>query len=120
MKTIIKLEEIGMLGLSIYAFSLLNFEWWWFPVLILAPDISMVGYIVNTSVGALIYNFVHHKGVACVVLLIGFYFNLPIVELAGIILFGHSSMDRLFGYGLKYADDFKHTSLGWIGKENKN
>ncbi|WP_206365138.1 DUF4260 family protein [Sphingobacterium corticibacterium] len=23
-------------------------------------------------------------------------------------------MDRIFGYGLKYLDDFKHTHLGWI------
>ena len=24
-------------------------------------------------------------------------------------------MDRMFGYGLKYDDAFKHTHLGWIG-----
>jgi hypothetical protein len=31
-------------------------------------------------------------------------------------LLGHSSFDRVLGYGLKYDDDFKHTHLGWIGK----
>lgn len=35
--------------------------------------------------------------------------------LAGVILFAHASMDRIFGYGLKYADDFKHTHLQEIG-----
>jgi len=33
------------------------------------------------------------------------------------VLYGHSSFDRLCGYGLKYVDDFKHTHLGWIGKK---
>ena len=36
--------------------------------------------------------------------------------LLGIILFGHASMDRVFGYGLKFGDNFHHTHLGWIGK----
>ena len=25
-------------------------------------------------------------------------------------------MDRIFGYGLKFGDNFHHTHLGWIGK----
>ena len=36
--------------------------------------------------------------------------------LLGIFLFAHSAFDRIFGYGLKYADAFQHTHLGWIGK----
>ena len=38
--------------------------------------------------------------------------------LAGIVLFGHASMDRLFGYGLKFSDSFHHTHLGKIGRKN--
>jgi hypothetical protein len=38
------------------------------------------------------------------------------VQLAGLILFGHSSMDRILGYGLKYSDSFQHTHLGMIGR----
>jgi hypothetical protein len=32
-------------------------------------------------------------------------------------LFGHSNMDRLLGYGLKYPDAFQNTHLGVIGKK---
>ncbi len=28
-------------------------------------------------------------------------------------------MDRIFGYGLKFGDNFHHTHLGWIGGKNK-
>ena len=31
-------------------------------------------------------------------------------------LFGHSSFDRIMGYGLKHEDAFQNTHLGKIGK----
>ncbi|MCB0470359.1 MAG: DUF4260 family protein, partial [Flavobacteriaceae bacterium] len=34
------------------------------------------------------------------------------VMLIGVILFSHASMDRIFGYGLKYYKGFKYTHLG--------
>jgi hypothetical protein len=35
---------------------------------------------------------------------------------AGTILLGHSSFDRVFGYGLKHEDAFQNTHLGMIGR----
>lgn len=119
MQNILKIEEGCLLFLSIYLFSLLSFDWWWFLVLILAPDISFLAYIANSKVGAMIYNVFHHKGVAILIYLIGIYLNNEMVQLAGIILFGHSSMDRVFGYGLKYNDSFNHTHLGMIGNKKQ-
>lgn len=116
MKRIIALEEAAMFGLSIYLFNQLSFAWWWFVLLILAPDLSMLGYLINTRIGAMIYNFFHHKAVAIVVYIVGLYLNNGVVQLIGLILFGHSSMDRMMGYGLKYPDNFQNTHLGLIGK----
>lgn len=117
MKNILKIEEAGMLLLSIYLFSMLDFDWWWYLVLILTPDICMFAYIINPKIGALSYNLFHHKGIAILIYLVGIYFDNEFVRLVGIILFGHSSMDRIFGYGLKYNDSFNHTHLGMIGNE---
>ena len=116
MKTIIKLEEVSLFILGIYLFSLLNYQWWWFLVLILAPDFSMLGYIVNNKFGALSYNLFHHKGIAVLLYLSGCYLKIELLQLIGVILFSHSSMDRMFGYGLKYEQGFKYTHLGEIGK----
>lgn len=116
MKTIIKLEEGFMFLLSIYLFSLTDFRWYWFPVLALAPDIGMIGYVFNTRVGAITYNLFHHKGLAIAIYLTGISSGFPTIQLAGIILFGHASMDRLFGYGLKYPDSFKRTHLGSLDR----
>lgn len=117
MNTAIKLEELGMFLFSIFVFSLLPYEWWWFPVLILVPDISMVGYLVNNRIGAILYNIFHHKAIGLAIIAIGHYADAPLIILAGTILFGHSSMDRLFGYGLKTFQGFKYTHLGIIGKD---
>lgn len=117
MKTIIRLEELGLLLLGIYLFSVLNYQWWWFLILILAPDLSMVGYAFNNKVGAILYNLFHHRGIAIVIYLIGIYFSKEQIQLIGIILFAHSSMDRMMGYGLKYEMGFKFTHLGTIGKQ---
>lgn len=112
MKSILKLEELFQFILGIYLFSTLSYAWWWFLALILLPDIGMLGYLINTKIGAITYNIFHHKGLAILIFLSGIYFEIEVMQLVGIILFSHASLDRIFGYGLKYADHFKNTHLG--------
>lgn len=116
MKNLLKLEELFMFALSIFLFTKLDFAWWWYPVLLFTPDLSMIGYIVNPQIGAATYNFIHFKAVGISVYILGIILASPTIQLAGLILFGHSSMDRVLGYGLKYPDSFQHTHLGMIGK----
>ena len=120
MKTLLKIEELAMFGLSILLFSLTNFEWWWFLVLILTPDIGLLGYLWGNKAGAFTYNLLHHKAVAILLYFVGWYFSAEWVLLSGIIIFGHSSMDRIVGYGLKYKDSFHHTHLGWLKPPERN
>ncbi|HLY70510.1 MAG TPA: DUF4260 domain-containing protein [Puia sp.] len=116
MKNILRLEELAMFLFSIFLFNELHFAWWWFLVLILLPDISMVGYLANDKIGAFCYNLIHHKGIALVIYVAGYFTHHEAIQLSGIILFGHSSMDRMMGYGLKYQTGFAFTHLGTIGK----
>lgn len=114
MKQILKIEELAMFTLSIYLLKLLDisFSWWVYVLLYLAPDIGMIGYIINNKAGAFTYNLFHHKAVAILFTVIGIYTANQYILMSGIILFGHSAMDRMFGYGLKYVTGFKHTHLG--------
>jgi len=114
MKSVLKLEELLQFALGIYLFSTLSYTWWWFLVLILLPDIGMLGYLINKKTGALTYNVLHHKGLAILIFLAGIYFEIEVMQLIGIILFSHAALDRVFGYGLKYADNFKNTHLGHL------
>jgi hypothetical protein len=112
MKTLLKSEELIQFLGAIFLFSRLDFAWWWFPALILLPDVSMVGYLINTTVGAVLYNFVHHKGLGIIIGLSGLMMSSQLLMLIGVVLFAHACMDRVAGYGLKYLDSFKNTSLG--------
>jgi hypothetical protein len=116
MKALIRLEEFAMFLFGIFVFSTLPFAWWWFLVLILVPDLGMIGYLFNNKAGAVLYNLVHHKGIALGIMITGYYLRNDYWILTGAILFAHSSMDRIFGYGLKLFRGFKYTHLGEIGK----
>jgi hypothetical protein len=115
-RTILRLEELGFFLFSIYMFSTLGFYWWLFPLLLFVPDLSMIGYIRDSKLGAIIYNFFHFRALALLLFVLGIYSSSPMVSLIGVILFAHSSLDRVFGYGLKFSDSFSHTHLGKIGK----
>ena len=116
MKYILKLEYIALFVLGVAMFEQTNYSWWWFAGLFFVPDLSMVGYLINTKIGAICYNFAHHLGVAILVFLLGKNLNIIELEIAGSILLAHSAFDRMLGYGLKYSDSFKNTHLGKIGK----
>ena len=116
MKNILKLEELAMLSLALYLFTLTEFSWWIFALFFFAPDLGMLGYLVNTKTGAVTYNILHHKGIAIALYLTGIFLSVPILMFTGIIMFAHSSFDRILGYGLKYSDNFKNTHLGVIGR----
>jgi len=116
MKNLIKLEEFGILVVSIFMLFKLNFHlsWWLYIILFLSPDIGMIGYLINTKVGAYTYNFFHHKAIASTLLILGVILPNDYILFAGLIIFAHSSFDRVLGYGLKYSDSFKHTNVGYM------
>jgi hypothetical protein len=115
MKTILRLEYAALWLGSIFAFGQLDYAWWLYPALLLLPDLSIAGYALGPRWGAWIYNVFHHLGVGILVGVVGYYEGSGWLQLAGIILVGHSAMDRLFGYGLKLETGFKDTHLGRIG-----
>lgn len=123
MKTLLRLEEFAQLLFVILVLVMKSVAWWMYLVLFIGPDIGMLGYLVNTRAGAFCYNLTHHKGIGILLMFIGLLAEvanmLTNVQsaffLAGLIIYGHSSMDRMLGYGLKFGDHFKHTHLGWLG-----
>lgn len=116
MKNLLRLEEAMMLLLAIYLSTYLPFPGWMFWAFFLAPDVGFIGYAVNARIGAITYNLLHHKGVALALYMTGLLADIPALQFVGLVMFGHSSFDRMLGYGLKYSDSFHNTHLGRIGK----
>jgi hypothetical protein len=88
---------------------------WVLPAL-LAPDLSVIGYLAGPRIGAIMYNSVHNLVVALAALGIGFLAASQPLVLAGAILVAHIGMDRTSGFGLKYPTAFGDTHLGRIGR----
>lgn len=112
----LRAEGIAAFGGGLWAWLALGMAWPLFVLLLLAPDVSMVGYLKGTHAGAITYNLAHNWATAGLVLGIGVALAVPALVAAGIILVSHVGMDRLFGYGLKYPTSFQDTHLGRIGK----
>ena len=72
----------------------------------------MLGYLINSKIGAWSYTIFHHKGVAILLYLIELYSDTILVQLIGVMLFSHACFDRVSGYGLKYKKVFKYMHLG--------
>ncbi len=116
--TQIRLEEVLMWVTGISLFYVTGVEWWWYLLVLLGPDISMLGYLAGNKTGAGLYNFFHSKAVGLACVMAGMFTEHPYIGLIGVVIVAHSAFDRMMGYGLKYDKGFKYTHLGVIGKKS--
>jgi hypothetical protein len=112
----LRIEGIAALAAGVALYVSNGGELLWLVPLILAVDISMVGYLRGPRLGSILYNLIHNWAIGLALLGAGFWFGSMPEILAGSILVAHVGMDRIAGYGLKYPTDFKDTHLGRIGR----
>ena len=113
-RTVLRIEALVVLVALVALYWRAHASWLLFVVLLLTPDVAMLGYLRGTRVGAWSYN-AFHTYVAPVVCL-GASLYVPLLFPIAIVWAAHIAMDRALGYGLKYEDAFQHTHLGIIGK----
>lgn len=119
-RVLLRLEGLFILAASLLAYANYGSGWGVFALFFLAPDLSFAGYLAGSKTGAIAYNFAHSLIGPLAVLATGFIITEPIAITAGIIWMAHVGFDRALGYGLKYADGFRFTHLGTIGRESTN
>ena len=110
-KKLIRIEGLVIFALGIYFYFSNGYNWTLFLLLLLIPDVSMIGYAVNQRVGAYLYNSTHTFAVPLLLLLAGQMFSLAWLTMISFIWIAHIGMDRMMGYGLKYESGFKDTHL---------
>ncbi len=92
--------------------------WPLFAVAFLLPDLSMLGYLANSKVGAVCYNTAHSYAAPALLGLLSFI-HMRYSLAAALIWSAHIALDRALGYGLKDASSFNLTHLGVIGRNRK-
>ena len=107
----LRIEGLSLLVSAIALFATTHQPWWLIPLVILLPDLFMVGYLGGTRTGAAIYNLGHAYPLPAALSLFAVADHRPLALALGLVWFAHIGMDRALGYGLKYDSDFKHTHL---------
>lgn len=111
---LLHLEGAVLLALAVWLFGWSGGNWWLFALLILAPDLAMVGYLRSQELGAVIYNAFHIYLGPAILAAIGLLSGNWLLVQLGLIWFAHIGMDRLMGYGLKYPTNFKDTHFSRV------
>lgn len=112
----IRLEWAIVAVAAVVFYGSVGVSWWLFAALILAPDLSMLGYLGGPRVGAIAYNAFHILVVPVLLLLAGHLSGNAAAMAFALIWIAHIAVDRALGYGLKLSTGFQDTHLGRIGR----
>ena len=110
-RSLIQFEYACAFFLTLFFYWYSDFSLLLFFLLLLFPDVTMIGYAMNTKIGAIIYNVGHSFLLPLVLLVISFMIVNSILMMISLIWLAHIFMDRALGYGLKYTDSFKQTHI---------
>lgn len=111
---LLRLEGLTVLIGAAALYGYQGYSWWAFALLLLAPDLAMIGYAVNIRLGSLTYNLFHTYSLPVGLAVIGLIAGWSIGLQLALIWLAHIGMDRTVGYGLKYATHFKDTHLSRV------
>jgi hypothetical protein len=116
----IRLEWAVVAVAAVVFYASTGASWWLFAVLILAPDLSMFGYLGGPRIGAIAYNALHILIVPLLLLLAGHLSGSAAAIAVALIWIAHIAIDRALGYGLKLSTGFQDTHLGRIGRKRND
>lgn len=108
---LLRTEGAILFAVAIVCYRQSHASWALFAALLLAPDLSLAGYAAGVKIGAVVYNLVHT--LAGPLMLVGISVLAARFSLLpyAMIWIAHIGMDRMLGFGLKYATRFNDTHL---------
>jgi hypothetical protein len=115
-KVLLRIEGAGVLLAALYFYGRSDASWVLFAILILAPDVSVAGFLLGPKIGAYTYDIVHTEALPLAVIVGAVAQDNETLVSVGLIWLAHIGMDRVVGYGLKYPTAFRDTHLGRMGR----
>lgn len=108
---LLRLEGLAVLVGALVLYFDAGFGWLLLLLLVLAPDLSAVGYLAGQTVGAAGYDLVHTYVLPMALTVVGVLVDREMATQIALIWFAHIGGDRFLAYGLKYPTRFKDTHL---------
>jgi hypothetical protein len=110
-KFLLRLDGVAVALVALLLYRELGVSWWVFAACFLAPDLAFIAYVFGPRAGAATYNALHTYVVGALMFGAGLLTEHTALMAVGLIWVGHIGIDRAFGFGLKYRDDFRRTHL---------
>ncbi len=110
-RVLLRLEGLAVLAGAVIVYFHAGFGWVAFVALILAPDLSFVGYLFGARIGAVAYDALHTEVVPVTLATVGVVLEAETATKIALIWLAHIGADRLLGYGLKYPAAPEDTHL---------
>lgn len=110
-RRLLHLEGLAVAVGSLVVYFDAGYGWLLLVALILAPDLSMLGYLGGPRLGSLTYDLVHTYVGPVALGVLGVLGSYETALQIALIWLAHIGLDRLLGYGLKYPTGFKDTHL---------
>jgi hypothetical protein len=114
--TLLRIEGAATLVVAAYLYSIVSGDWLLFALLLLVPDVAILGYIRGSIVGAAVYNLLHTEIGPLILAAAALNRQVPVALAIALVWLAHIGMDRMLGYGLKLTSGFRDTHLGRIGR----
>jgi hypothetical protein len=111
----LRLEGLAALAAAIVGYRVMGGSWGFLAVLFLAPDLTFLGFLAGTGVGARVYNAAHTYVGPAALAAVAAVGGVSSLYLIALIWTAHIGFDRVLGYGLKYPSAFTDTHLGSKG-----
>ncbi len=108
---LLRLEGLLVFIAALIGYTRLDGSWILFALLILAPDVSMLGYLKGVKLGAFTYNAAHTYILPAILFVVSYFAGFDLGLALAIIWIAHIGIDRCLGFGLKYPTEFKDTHL---------
>jgi hypothetical protein len=110
-RRLLRIEGLAIAAGALTLYFHFGFEWWLLVALVLAPDLSMLGYLAGPRAGALAYELAHTELWPIGLAVVGVVAEVDLLVQLALVWLVHIGADRLLGYGLKYPTGFKDTHL---------
>ena len=108
---LLRIEGLAVAAAALALYFDGDHPWWLLVVLILAPDLAMLGYIAGPATGATAYDLAHTYALPVALALVGVLAEADTCVALALIWAAHIGIDRALGYGLKYPTGFKDSHL---------
>ncbi|MFI4897155.1 MAG: DUF4260 domain-containing protein [Phycisphaerales bacterium JB059] len=113
-RVVLALEGLVVLLGSGVALFRLDAPWWIALCVLIGPDLSMFGYAFGPRIGAATYNTFHTYLLGAPLAGVALIGGPAWLTMTGLVILGHTGMDRMLGFGLKYATGFRDSHLGRV------